>query len=441
MGQSLRYEGSFHRDDEVAVFRPPGYPFFVATVLWLRDIPSGESHSTNEFDELTVALVQSLLSAAASTLIFLMLSRDLAQSTAISFTLVHIFNPFLVYAVGWANYPTLHVFGIVLSCYLLDRALRSTSSKRSTSTSLLLVSGISWGLTTLVRPMSLLMPLVLLSLLSIRRELGLRDRIRYLAVFLCGMCAVITPYSIRNYALTGEAVLVNAQAGTAIWGSTVEKIEGNFLDWVPLWFEHGMPIYTEITGDEEYDLQVFLARAVELNDRFRKEAAQNIKDNPGTYVHNVVKNIYAFVAHSEEEYIGLFRKNQRAVEPQEGPNSSDHLGVTGESLARLLAVSLTTLGLAGICVSLLRRRLAAQISALTLGMFILAHAFTYLTVRYLYIKYPLLIVLCGHMNHELRNFHTTHLPLRRSAAALGIGLEIALPALAILTTLIMLAVI
>lgn len=393
MGQSLHQTGSFYEDASVPTFRPPGYPLFVSGVLAIRDALFSPASHSDATDQQAVALAQALLSGLTSAILFLWLSSRFAIGVSVLLTVIYSLNPFLVYLIGWCNYPVLHLFWVVTSCHLTDAALRQAGSAGPHTRRLLLCSGLSWGIATLVRPISLVMPGTVLFLLC--AKLGARRAAAILTlVFSVGMALVIVPYTFYNHHSTGRFSVLNPQAGLAIWGTSVEPFgsENEFIGWQKVWVRHGMSIYTEITGEKEYDLQVFLKHSVELNRRFMAEAETNIWNRPSVYLGNVAKNLHSFASASPHEPIARFRHRQNPT-----PSALTLGGevISADAAARAAGAALGVAALLGLSLDSIRRRWIGTVALMTYLTLGAVHSATFLTDRYLYVRYPMLVFLIG----------------------------------------------
>ena len=112
-----------------------------------------------------------------------------------------------------------------------------------------MAAGILWGLTSLVKPVTLIIPFFVAPLMLCRqpRSLAMRTMID-----MVGMILTVGPYVGRNYLVTGQPI-VTAQSGFAFWGLH-RKIGADepFLVWQPIWWKYGMPTVSKITGSMEY---------------------------------------------------------------------------------------------------------------------------------------------------------------------------------------------
>jgi hypothetical protein len=148
-----------------------------------------------------------------------------------------------------ANLVSYHLLFVVLTIFStlgllsLRRGLSSAPAAAG--------AGVLWGLTSLVKPVALVIPVFVAPLMLLR--LPKRPVTRSLVLMLVGMTLIIGPYVGRNYLITGQPI-VTAQSGFAFWGTSIEKIDPGqpFLVWQPIWWKYGMPIFSGVTGSAEY---------------------------------------------------------------------------------------------------------------------------------------------------------------------------------------------
>jgi hypothetical protein len=292
IGQNLRSTGTLTIDDVPSILRPPGYPGFVAASLWIGDLISAPkdtpSQRSAEHDQRIVVYAQGILLGAMAAALFLWASlwSGFVPAAGIAFTAS--LNP---YSLALANLVSYHLLFVVLTIFstlgllLLRRSLSSGPAAAGV--------GFLWGLTSLVKPVALVIPFFIAPLVLLR--LPARPAIKSIVLILAGMILMVGPYVGRNYLITGQPI-VTAQSGFAFWGTSIEKIGPNepFLVWQPIWWKYGMPIFSKITGSAEYRGSLMNAYALQLNAEFSKEARDNIIAAPEIYLYNVFRNFTSF---------------------------------------------------------------------------------------------------------------------------------------------------
>lgn len=379
IGQRLYRTGSLAGEHDPGVLRPPGYPAFVAATLHARDVVAavrGLDPAQVGTDEDAVLLGQCLVVAAAATAIFAFGASVLPPLEAACAGLALACGPIAIAVAGLRSYPALHMLGIAVASAQLAFAARAPAEKRLA----VVLSGVSWGIVTLIRPMTLILPAFVFLLARLRRGGALRPAALFALLFTLGMAFAILPYTIRNYGITGRLVLVNVQGGFALWATTAGRPQRGqeFLSWPQLWGERGLRIYRQVTGEAEYDLDTFSTHVVELEDAFRRQALRNLKRQPSVYLHNVADNLWGFstgaMARWPESFADLnYRPTSRA-----------------RSLVRAYSLGLLLLAAPGVLLGLWRRDAAAWAVLLVFAALAVAHALTFLNDRYTYVKLPLL---------------------------------------------------
>ena len=179
------------------VLLPPGYPFFVALIYWLF----GHSYTA-------VYIAQALLGALTGLFLYLLGKRFFGSGVG------------LLAALLWAVYPR----GVFWSNQILTEALFTFLLAATMVALVYAVEARSWGrylltgallaLANLTRPVLLLFPVAILIYLFFRdRSLA---SLKYWLAMVLMMFAVIAPWTVRNYLVTGEFILIRSM-GSFLW--------------------------------------------------------------------------------------------------------------------------------------------------------------------------------------------------------------------------------
>ena len=195
------------------MLRPPGYPAFVAATLHLRDTFAamrGLGPTQAGADEDAVLFGQCLVVAATATVIFAFGATLLPPLEAACAGLVFACGPIGVALVGLRSYHLLHILGLAVGTAQLAFAARAPSGRPLGT----LLPGVLWGIATLVRPVSLILPPFVFLLARLRRGGAWRSAALFTLLFTVGMAIPILPYTVRNYSITGRLVPVNVQAAS-----------------------------------------------------------------------------------------------------------------------------------------------------------------------------------------------------------------------------------
>ena len=379
IGQRLYRTDSLAAESDPGVLRPPGYPAFVAATLHLRDVFAamrslGPTQAGADEDALLFG--QCLVVAATASVIFAFGATVLSPVEAACAGLVFACGPISIALVGLHSYHVLYILGLAVGTAQLAFAARAPSGRPLDY----LLSGILWGIASLVRPVSLVLPPFVFLLARLRRGGAWRSAAHVTLLFTVGMAIPILPYTVRNYSITGRLVLVNVQGGFAFWATTAGRPQAHeeFLSWPQLWREHGMTLYRQVTGDPEYDLATFSTHVIELEDAFKRQALRNLGRRPSVYLHNVANNLWRFCSDSMASWPGTFADQNQV------PRSRARFLVGAYSLGLLL------LALPGLVRGLYLRDASAWTLFLVFCALATAHAITFLNPRYTCVKLPLL---------------------------------------------------
>ncbi len=416
IGQRLYRTGSLAGQGDPGVLRPPGYPAFVAATLYIRDAFAavrGSDATQAGADEDAVLLGQSLAVAATATVIFAFGATLLSPLEAACAGLLLACGPIAVALVGLRSYQLLHMLGIAVATAQLAFAARAPSGRPLAT----LLAGVFWGIATLVRPVSLILPPFVFLLARFRRDGAWRSAALFTLLFTVGMAIPLLPYTIRNYSITGNLVVVNVQGGFALWATTAGRPQGGeeFLSWPRLWDEYGMTLYRQVTGDPEYDLATFSSHVIELEDAFKRQAFRNLRRRPSVYFHNVASNLWRFCSDSMASWPDTFADQNQL------PRSRTR------SIVGAYSAGLLLLALPGLVCGLRLRDAHAWTLLLVFGALATAHSITFLNARYTYVKLPLLAM---GFTLTLASIGDREVTLRRTRVRLRLASVLAVTALA-----------
>ncbi len=412
IGQNLRSTGTLTVDGVPSILRPPGFPGFVAAALWVGDVISAPADAlsgrTAERDQRIVVSAHGLLlgTMAAALFFWASLSNSFIVAAGIAFAAT--LNPFSLALAHVASYHLLFVVMTTVSTLGLLSLRRSPSSGPAA-----MAAGILWGLTSLVKPVTLVIPFFVAPLMLCRLPRSMA--IRSIGLMGVGMILIVGPYVARNYLVTGQPI-VTAQSGFAFWGTSIEKIgpDEPFLVWQPIWWKHGMPTFTKITGSAEYSGPLLNAHAVQLNAAFSKEARENILAAPGIYLHNVIHNFISFNLDTMEFWNKFFIVHNKRL---------------AQALSRFWIISLMMLAAAGMIWGCVKRDDDAMtVTAIYLGM-VIAHSISFATELYTVSKLPLIVLGFALLVRRLEHMPRHAIPARAAACGMaGFGLLISLVA-------------
>lgn len=430
LGINLAVYGTLGIGPEPIALRPPGYPFFVAVTLrtltgspsdlvWDWDaVASGQRTSLRGVQ--AVYLAQSTVLALTASLLYLWLSGFLRTRVAMVAALAFGLNPYCVVLAGLLHYDVLHWLALVAGCWALDRALRDPACPPGR----FLVAGVVWGLATLVRPVTLLLPFFLLVALVVRRSTRRAAALRAVAVFTGALALTLVPWAARNYAVTGRLIPVNEQSSAAIWGSTVRKlgVHPNHYKWALLSPEINR-IFHQVTGQREFNYIDYVRFNSGHEAVFREELARNLRRSPEVYVDNVLSGFLSFTLHINSVWLKAFQYLQtpgarlRPAWFEIGHPQDFHSGTTSQLFAAYTYV-LTALAAAGAALAWRTRNarvLAPAAVFLCLGI---GHALTYMDLMYYYQRVPFLYVFAAFLVDAAEGWR---LPVPLLAAPVPVG--------------------
>jgi hypothetical protein len=448
---NLRLYGTLGVADEPRTFRPPGYAAFVAGVLALLPTPPAPERVEVAQDPevlrglygargpAAVYWTQAVVLAAAAALLFLWATHFVPRVPAFLAGLLFGANPYSVILASAVHYEVLHLFGLVASGLLLQRAAASPSRPFRAA----LPAGLCWGLTTLIRPVTLILPPF--ALVAFYFTFGRRWRPALLAAAgLClGMAGAIAPWTWRNFALTGRLIPVNSQAWVALWASTVEQLQRDpdHLRWQALWTSPAsLEVQSRVRPRPFPRYPDDTRFNIPIEDAFRSQAFRNLREDPRIYLHNVGVNVLTLGLDMDTALIKVFGYVQEhEVERMPrgwflpGHPQDFHASGHARSFAaymRLLAV----LAAGGALGALARRDAAVLVPGLACCCVFAAHALTWMDLRYYYVKLPFAMLFAVLGIHEasrlalrlpgLRRSIPVSLPLLAAVAAWGLGLTL-----------------
>lgn len=381
-GVSLYETGSMSSGSKPSLFRPPGYPAFVAVTLAFSDAAAGIARPlagnvrTGGGRRVTVLAAHAALLGVLGAVIFWFALNRTGTGVASACAVSVACNPLLLIIAGHVSYPLLHIVLLTIATLMLLKRIGGSPPERMATFG----NGLVWGAATLVKSVTLIAPAFILLWASL--YWGLRKAVTTSVFFTAGLLLVVMPYTARNYGVSGRFIPVNAQASYALWATSHERIpEGeNYLHWVKAWAASGMNTYTEITGRTDYSAVVFEDYVLELGDRFRAMAIDNLRRDPTVYAYNAFHNSVMFIVDPPtsywfDSYAFLSPSNARA------------LGfVAGLSVGLMTLISVLA-----IVIGCIRRDPSWTLLLALFAMMWAAHAMTFLEERYLYIKVPTIV--------------------------------------------------
>jgi hypothetical protein len=415
LGLSVAETGTVGAAGVPSVYKPPGYPAFigglVATMAGTPERCAGECPTSAHWGHLdypsawlerAAALIywgQACAHALSAGALFVGLARLLALGPALLGGLLYGLNPLLIVLVGSTHYSVLHLFFIVWGCLLLWLCL-GPPPRGALAWGL---AGAWWGLATLVRPVSLILPPFVLAAACVQRGTSPRRALAQTGWLTLGLCLVVVPYGVRNHRLTGRFIPVNAQLWVAVFGATARDIPASAerMRWKGVLADSrevaAVAVNHRVAG-------VFEPLAIGLNLRleaaYRRAALANLRRQPFVYLRNVARSLWSYSTQTTSVYLRIFKHYQApggtwprfgrpgtAGDPASWPGGDASL-----ALGRVLGLAALFGAAWG---AWTRDRLMAVPAALHLCL-AAAHAITWMDFTYLYLTLPFLCLFAAY---------------------------------------------
>ena len=259
--------------------KAPGVPYLLAVGYWLGP-PS---------PFFWYQLVQALVGAACCWWLGRLAARILySRAAMLSAVLLALYVPLI----WWMKYAGDHIFGgaALLVCLLLLYRAADTGT---------LVAAAQWGaalgLAAYFSAEPLLpAPFLALWLVWRRRHDGWVKALAGPAIAAVVALLIISPWTIRNYAVHGEFVLVRTGFGTALWWGNNDQATGT--DWFLVAGEDGQTV--RVSGiyhlPEELEREIRDLPEVEQERRLTRVGFAWMRDNPGRAARLFVKKFWYF---------------------------------------------------------------------------------------------------------------------------------------------------
>jgi 4-amino-4-deoxy-L-arabinose transferase-like glycosyltransferase len=199
-------------------YYPPGYPLFLGALFWLVDLlPFDVDHLS--------ALVGAnvVLSVLTIPLVFALGRRLNGVTAGLVAAGVMAVLPNAIFHTGVALTETLFLFLMVLMLLL---AVATRPLARAPGTARLVVIGVLFALTALVRPVSLVL---LPAFLFLWWPAGTRAALRRTAVVAGAAALVILPWTVRNVVTMDSPILISANLGDNLCIGYNDDATGGFV--------------------------------------------------------------------------------------------------------------------------------------------------------------------------------------------------------------------
>lgn len=194
---------------------PPGQPFFLAAI-----------YTVFGYNPQIACIFQAFISSLTCIIIYYIGKTVINKKVGIISALIAAIYPTFILYSGMLHTETLFIFLLPLSILYLLKVHEEPSAKN------LIITGVSFGLATLVRPIILgFIPFILLWMLLSSKDSKDRKKnlMKFIAIFLIAM-VVVSPWTIRNYNVHQEFVLVSTNGGVCFWSGNNPDATGRVLE-------------------------------------------------------------------------------------------------------------------------------------------------------------------------------------------------------------------
>lgn len=248
-------------------YRPPVYPFLLAGIFYLF----GEENWS------AVRLFNAICHGTTAGVSFCLGSLFMPISWAFVLGLAVSLNPYFIFNTGFILQETLLTTLTVISFWILVKNTEEPSPITSAA------SGISWGLLTLNKSVSLLYPFLFL-IVTIWHWSKRRRILFFQMVWIVVFIVVLIPWTIRNYLVTRRFLIVNSQMGWVFFTGTVSN---QVAHW------GGLPEQKAVSEEIK---EKGITNPVDADSYYTKKAFKNIVNYPLKFLRLVAERVIRFVA-------------------------------------------------------------------------------------------------------------------------------------------------
>ena len=277
-GHGYAKQGGF-----ATAYFPVGYPLFLAMLFRAFGV------------SITVAQMANLILSVVSLVLAYWITREVFKSElAGRLSLLFLaFYPNNIAYTPLLGVEIVHLFLLFLGAALL---LQCISIEERGHPALLFIAGLVFGLATLVKMQTLLMPALILLLFPqfTWERTSLINRMKKVAIVYVALIVVLSPWVIRNYILYDDIVLSNND-GLNLYIGNGPEADGT---WVAIpWF----PV--DNNTQDEY----------ELNQKARREAIGYIKTHPLQTLRLMPKKLVALFNHGDGVFWNIISTENKSI--------------------------------------------------------------------------------------------------------------------------------
>ncbi len=329
-----------------AVFEPviafgPTYPIFLALIYLLF------GHSV-----MVVRVTQALLGTVIVIIVFRVARTAFDERVALMAGALTAVHPALITYTGMLVMETLFAFLLMLSVWAMIAAVKSQSLNAW------LRAGIVLGLSVLLREEAL--AIILLFFGAVMWYGKKQHKTRNLLILSVTLMLTVGIWTLRNYVVFKEAILVSAKGGPTLWIST--------MGW------------SEWRNDEPYKSLVQGLNYLQRSHVLRREGIKNILADPAHYLRLCLERIAPFWLGSHTTYLAGFSDSFQAYYVQ-----GALARVSVKAILLFLNIGLLILALWGTWVSVFKDRGQRYLRVICLSPVVaiaVVHFFLFATSRY-----------------------------------------------------------
>ena len=247
------------------LYMPPLYPMFLILLKFFFPFE-------NNFPQF-VLYVQLILSLISIFYLDKLLKLFFSPKISLLGTIIFIFLPINIYCVGQSSSICVQIFLSIMFFFYFLKFYKKENIKNS------LKFSIFAGLLILMRGEFMLTYVLTLFFILIAKK-----RYKYLIISFFISMIIISPYLIRNYALTGQ-VTITKSFGFNLWkgNNLLSTVEGNDL------------IYDDDMDKEYKNLEHTNTYDINMDEIYKKDAIKNIFNDPKRYSKLYIKKFLSFM--------------------------------------------------------------------------------------------------------------------------------------------------
>jgi len=201
--------------ETLKAYRPPVYPLFIAILV------------NCGFGIVGIRIVQAIISAATSVLIYLLGKRVFSERIAILAGFIASFYPFFIFYTGFVLTETLFIFFMVAAVFSFIKIFDSRSVPVYG-----IITGLITGIAGLCRPtMEAFFPFALIFVLFTVGSY--RSRLLKVLFVGIGFILALSPWIIRNFVVLGRFVPGTTMGGAVFWEGNNPYSEGGPCRYFP----------------------------------------------------------------------------------------------------------------------------------------------------------------------------------------------------------------